>query len=164
MLGKRIAIARSNDAKNIDAFKTQSQKLIEERMQYYWIPRLIKEMMKGKNDDGLTFDKAVCKNKGALDRAVEVQSFIMAVSGVVQKRFRKYNRALRKEMRTLRAVHRTEYDDLERMNTALSENLNATMKDQKRRDAVLKAWDLPTDVATPVNAAAERLNKLFEEE
>lgn len=163
MMGKQIARAKKHDASMIDAFGTQSRKLIDERMRYYWIPRLIKEMLTMENDEGDTFERSVCKRPGEMDRALEMQDFIQAVNDRVREREMRYTKALRKELRGLRSAHRTEYDGLERMSNALTENLKSVLKDQKQRDTVLKAWGLPTDLATPISQASERLDGLLQE-
>jgi hypothetical protein len=162
MVGAQVAKARKHDADMIDAFAVQTQKLIDERMQYFWVPRMIRNMLEFEDSDGKSFDDTVCEQKG-MNRALELQEFIEALNKQVCKKRASMEKPLRKEVRNLRKTHRDMYDHTERMVQTLTENLQSVLKDQERRDKVLKAWNLPTDMATPIEQATQRINKILED-
>lgn len=155
----QLAQDKRNDEDLLDEYFSLARDAAYEQMKYYWIPRIIKDMLSGTNDDGKTFDEAVCDEKGQMDRALEIQNFVEHLNGVIREQERELILPIRAEEREARAGFRVQHNLMEKTSGAVTSGLQSILKEQELRDKVLKKLNLPTDAMTPIRRATERFKK-----
>jgi len=155
-LGLKISEAKRAHYEIIDEYVAARRIHIDDYMRYAVIPRLIRNMMKE-----MDFDKTVCKLKGKMDRALEMQEFIEDASVEILKERTSMLNALNEAEVEWKTRIREHYARAELINNMLTSNIKSMDKMKELRNQVLDAVGAPTKKIVDLENSGKKLDKLF---
>ena len=156
-LSGQIGRAKAAHAALIDEYINQRRERADDYMQYIWTPRFIRKFL-----DKIDFDSEVCQITGKMDRALVVQELVQAITKQVEKRRRTLTRAIDETERDLHKSVRDHYSQTERMNRAITANLQSVARGKDLEREIRKALSKPMEAIAPLINAGKKLDKMLE--
>ena len=149
---RQTAEAKRSHLKIVNMWADSAKAKEDALLEYSVYPTTVKNFLKLAK-----FDKIVCDNEGELDRAVEMQKIIQALSRKFRKQRRERMKPISKLERKILDRIQALYAQLELIQSSISSNLKSVVKGQEIQGEILKALDLPED---PIAETMEALQSV----
>ena len=160
LLSEKVSVeigqSRETHLDLVDQWAKQRRARIEDFLRFAWTPRFIRNFMKQ-----VDFQKVVCNLPGEMDKALEMQEIVEAISKRIEAKRRELRRSVGKEERQVRKAVRDHYAQLVDMNSAVEANIRSAAKRLKGEKYLRDMASKKINEFVPLEKYGGKLEKLL---